>query len=93
MDVVYLDREHFDRVFKSHDPEKPDAWRRVAAVQFEVAYADVTQVQRDATKTLYYGYLYGMPPQEFEVFMESLKATASPTESLRKLMRSSHGKG
>lgn len=87
MDVVYLDREHFDRIFKSHDPARPDAWKRVAAVQFEVDYVEVSPVQRMATKTLYYGYVYGMPPEKFETFLESLKVTASPTKSLRQLMR------
>lgn len=87
MEVLYLDREHFDRVFKSHDPLKPDAWKRVAAVQFEVDYEDVTQVQRSATKSLYFGYIYGMEPKKFESFLESLKVTKSPTKSLRQLMK------
>ncbi len=87
MEVLYLDREHFDRVFTSHAPLKPDAWKRVAAVQFGVAYEEVTPVQRDATRTLYYGYIYCMGPKKFEGFLESLKATKSPTESLRQLMR------
>lgn len=43
--MIYLDREHFDRVFNDRDPLKPDAWRRVAAVQFSVEYADVSPVQ------------------------------------------------
>lgn len=90
MEVLYLDREHFDRVFTSHDPMKPDAWKRVAAVQFGVAYEEVSQVQRSAIKSLYHGYVYGMGPREFEGFLRELEGHWSPTRDLRQLMGERH---